>query len=56
MDREASQATVHGIPNSWTPLSDFHFQPIIKYFMGEFFREYYLHPRGEERGGRELYF
>ena len=30
MDREAWQATVHGIPNSWTPLSDFHFQTIRK--------------------------
>ena len=26
MERGAWQATVHGVPNSWTPLSNFHLQ------------------------------
>ena len=30
MDKGACQATVHGVENSWTRLSDFHFQFVTK--------------------------
>ena len=44
-DRRAWQATVHGIPKSWTWLSDFHFTPALQadfFFFFLFFFFYYL--------------
>ena len=32
-DRGARQATIHGVPKSWTPLSNFHFTPTSIYLI-----------------------
>ena len=34
MDRGAWQATIHGVPKSWTRLSDFHFQKKLRCLKG----------------------